>query len=268
MGKLVLHLPDGSTRDIPLVRERTTIGRRADNDICLPLPTVSGAHAAVVTVLDDSFLEDLGSHNGTLVNGKGIRKHFLRDHDEIDIGDQRLVYVSGEFEGIDTGRPVATRDEPVVVPPVRKRGRAPPPGRPAVPGAVPAAPGPPEGGSPGGPDNAMIDTSLLFAPSEKGVDRAGALRAEARALEVLDGPRVGTIVAVDMDEFVLGRLGLQLAAVRRTADGFRLVALEGEAPELNGARVPVEGAPLTLGDVIAVAGTRVRYRAAEGRAGA
>ena len=47
MGKLVLHLPDGSTRDVPLARERITIGRRADNDVCLPLPTVSGEHAAI-----------------------------------------------------------------------------------------------------------------------------------------------------------------------------------------------------------------------------
>ena len=61
MGKLVLHLPDGSTREFPLERERLTIGRRADNDICLPFPAVSGEHASVVTILDDSFLEDLGT---------------------------------------------------------------------------------------------------------------------------------------------------------------------------------------------------------------
>src|SRR5687768_7621010 len=97
MGKLVLRLPDGSTREYQLERERVTIGRRADNDICLPFPAVSGEHAAVVTILDDSFLEDLGSTNGTLVNGKAITKHFLRDHDEIDIGRHTLFYVSGEF---------------------------------------------------------------------------------------------------------------------------------------------------------------------------
>ena len=51
-----------------------------------------GEHAAVVTILADSFLEDLGSTNGTLVNGKSITKHFLRDHDQIDIGRENLVY--------------------------------------------------------------------------------------------------------------------------------------------------------------------------------
>ena len=67
--------------------------------MCLPQAAVSGEHAAVVTILDDSFLEDLGSTNGTLVNGKAVAKHFLRDRDEIDIGREILVYlddVTGE----------------------------------------------------------------------------------------------------------------------------------------------------------------------------
>ena len=96
MSKLVLFLADGTTLDVPLKRERMTIGRRADNDICLPNLAVSGEHAAVVTILADSFLEDLGSTNGTLVNGTPIAKHFLRDGDQIDIGRHMLVYVADE----------------------------------------------------------------------------------------------------------------------------------------------------------------------------
>jgi hypothetical protein len=94
VGKLVLFLADGSTMDVPLDKERMTIGRRADNDVCLPYPAVSGEHAAIVTILADSFLEDQGSTNGTLVNGKATAKHFLRDNDLIEIGRQRLTYVS------------------------------------------------------------------------------------------------------------------------------------------------------------------------------
>src|SRR5262249_7601023 len=82
--------------DIPLDRERMTIGRRADNEVCLPNLAVSGEHAVVVTILADSFLEDLGSTNGTLVNGKAIAKHFLRDRDEIDIGKHKLVYCTDD----------------------------------------------------------------------------------------------------------------------------------------------------------------------------
>src|SRR5512132_3791998 len=97
MAKLVLYLPDGSLLD----KERLTLGRRPDNDVCLPYPAVSGEHAAVVTILADSFLEDLGSTNGTLVNGKPIAKHFLRDRDQIDIGRQKIVYLADESAHVD-----------------------------------------------------------------------------------------------------------------------------------------------------------------------
>jgi hypothetical protein len=96
MGKLVLHLPDGTVQDIVLGKEHITIGRRSDNDVCLPYPAVSSEHARVVTILNDSFLEDLGSTNGTLVNGQRVLKHLLCDHDQIDIGRQRLVYYVSE----------------------------------------------------------------------------------------------------------------------------------------------------------------------------
>ena len=96
MGKLVIYLADGTTMDVPLRKERITIGRRPDNDVCLPFPAVSGEHAQVVTILADSFLEDLGSTNGTIVNGKAVAKHFLVDHDQIDIGRQRLTYLADD----------------------------------------------------------------------------------------------------------------------------------------------------------------------------
>ncbi|MGA8033539.1 MAG: FHA domain-containing protein, partial [Casimicrobiaceae bacterium] len=96
VARLIAHLPDGSTREFRLDQGRMTIGRRADNDVCLPFPAVSAEHAAVVTVGADSFLEDLDSTNGTLVNGERITKHFLRDGDRIDVGRLELVYVAGD----------------------------------------------------------------------------------------------------------------------------------------------------------------------------
>ncbi len=111
MGKLVVFLPEGRNVDVKLDRERVTIGRRPDNDVCLPYPAVSGEHAAVVTILADSFLEDVGSTNGTLVNGKPIAKHFLRDRDRIDIGKQKIIYLADESEKLEPDPPeVAHRD--------------------------------------------------------------------------------------------------------------------------------------------------------------
>jgi len=249
MGKLVLHLPDGATRDIPLARERMTIGRRADNDICLPLPTVSAEHAAVITVLDDSFLEDLGSRNGTLVNGKEVKKHFLRDRDEIDIGRQRLVYFSGVFEAVDPAPDPA---------PVRQARTQEAPSRTHFAGQPPV-----EQGSADPPERApaMIDTASLFAEPDERPAGAPRVRADAPTIEVLDGPGAGTEALVDRDDFVLGRVGVQVAAIRRTADGYRLVLVEGDVPpSINGAELPREGALLALGDEIGIAGTRLRYR--------
>jgi pSer/pThr/pTyr-binding forkhead associated (FHA) protein len=98
MSKLVLHLPSGATRDVALDRDRITIGRRPDNDLCLAYPAVSADHAEIITIAGDSFLHDCGSTNGTLVNGQPITKHFLRDHDKIDIGRHQLVYLMNDAE--------------------------------------------------------------------------------------------------------------------------------------------------------------------------
>ena len=68
MGKLIVTEADGKSRELALDKERVTIGRHADNDIALNDKAVSGHHAVVITILSDSFLEDLDSTNGTLVN--------------------------------------------------------------------------------------------------------------------------------------------------------------------------------------------------------
>jgi hypothetical protein len=73
-----------------------TIGRRPDNDLCLPQAVVSGEHAVVVTILNDSFLEDLGSTNGTLVNGKAITKHFLPRSRRDRYRPEILVYLADD----------------------------------------------------------------------------------------------------------------------------------------------------------------------------
>ena len=69
---------DSVIREIPLDKERTTIGRKPHNDIQIDNLAVSGEHAVIVTILNDSFLEDLGSTNGTLVNGNRSRSTSCR----------------------------------------------------------------------------------------------------------------------------------------------------------------------------------------------
>jgi predicted component of type VI protein secretion system len=94
MAKLILSLDGMVLREYPLTKERTTIGRKPHNDIVIDNLAVSGEHGMIMTILNDSFLEDLGSTNGTLVNGQPIKKHFLQNNDVIELGKYKLKYVS------------------------------------------------------------------------------------------------------------------------------------------------------------------------------
>lgn len=319
MGKLVLFLADGSTHQVVLDKERITIGRRADNDVCLPHPAVSGEHATVTTILTDSFLEDQGSTNGTLVNGRPIAKHFLRDRDVIDIGRQRMVYMADneavvepmseaalhrEIPGLTDRVP---RAEPRVRGPSRESGRLPaasvegpasakstPPGLPArtetsryddilLGSANPLPP-------PSPPPMALVPTPMLqpealvpalAAPHSR--ESASKKRAAPRleptvspasaspstlgevdgnwTVNVLTGPSKGRTLALTKPEMVLGRVGVQVAAIRLSYGELRLVQLEGTRRILlNGGEIPMEGAVLQSGDVFDVAGTRLELR--------
>ena len=94
MAKLVLSMNGVVQGEYELNQERLTIGRKPDNDIPIDNLAVSGKHALVITILDDSFLEDLGSTNGSYVNGKLVKKHALKDGDVIAIGKHELKYVN------------------------------------------------------------------------------------------------------------------------------------------------------------------------------
>jgi len=302
MGKLVLFLKDATPVEIPLAKERVTIGRRPDNDVCLPYPAVSGEHAAVVTILADSFLEDLGSTNGTLVNGRPVAKHFLRDRDQIDIGRQLIVYladdgakaeppagiavredrreIAGRAEA--TGRPA--RVEPALVSAIdedlgmalqaspggqpRVEPRMPPVSR-----AVPAAAREAEEEGRAADETfdaeiaairqARIDTAVALPaePPEPAALPPAAVRARLR---VLTGPSAGRVVPVARDEFVLGRVGVQVAAILNRDGSLVLVPREGaQPPMLNGEPVPADGHSVQPGDGLEIAGTRLEVLAPE-----
>ena len=94
MPKLIISLDEKVVDEIPIEKEIITIGRRTDNDLCLDNLAISGYHSQISTVLDDCFLEDLESTNGTFVNSEIVKKHALKDGDIIDIGNHRIKYVN------------------------------------------------------------------------------------------------------------------------------------------------------------------------------
>src|SRR5258708_26333307 len=81
-------------KEIALTKDRPRTGLTPHNDIQIDNLAVSGEHAVIVTILQDSFLEDLGSTNGTVVNGQPVKKHFLQNNDIIELGKYKLKYVN------------------------------------------------------------------------------------------------------------------------------------------------------------------------------
>jgi pSer/pThr/pTyr-binding forkhead associated (FHA) protein len=134
MAKLILSLDGMVLREYPLTKERTTIGRKPHNDIVIDNLAVSGEHAMIMTILNDSFLEDLGSTNGTLVNGQAIKKHFLQNNDVVELGKYKLKYVT---EVVAAAAPPDFEKTMILRAPA---GGAKPPGPAPAAAAAPAAP--------------------------------------------------------------------------------------------------------------------------------
>ncbi|MDD9890153.1 MAG: FHA domain-containing protein [Gammaproteobacteria bacterium] len=93
-GKLELTFNSNKLDEFTLDREVLTIGRKEDNDICIDNLSVSGHHAKLLTIFDDSFLEDLESTNGTFVNGIAVQKYPLKNGDVISIRKHELRYIN------------------------------------------------------------------------------------------------------------------------------------------------------------------------------
>ena len=237
MARLILSLEGQVLAEYNMNKERYTVGRLPDNDIRIDNPAVSGHHSLIINILNDSFLEDLSSTNGTYVNGKLIKKHALQHGDTITVGLHQLRFVEDEentqeeFEKtmvIQPGqRPVARSVEPVAAAPTPPPPPPPPPAPPA-PSLMPGA----------------------------------TLQIEAK-LQVLSGAFAGRELKLTKTLTTLGRPGVQVAAITRRAEGYYLVhvesATEGDYPLLNGVPVGPTARKLADNDVIQLAGVKMGF---------
>jgi hypothetical protein len=82
---LVLMSDDQELKTLPVER-RIRIGRQSDNDLVVTDPGVSRHHAEVINTNGTCTLHDLGSTNGTYVNGTVVSEHALREGDRISLG--------------------------------------------------------------------------------------------------------------------------------------------------------------------------------------
>lgn len=91
--KLILTLEGKIIREFSIGKNNLSIGRKHGNDIQLNDLTLSGRHALISSITDYVFIEDLGSTNGTLVNGNHVKKVALEHGDVIQIGHHQLTYL-------------------------------------------------------------------------------------------------------------------------------------------------------------------------------
>ena len=93
MAELKIQTADGSRERFPLSKPRITIGRARSSDVFLPDQWLSRHHAAIEQKLGNYYLLDLGSKNGTLLNGERVTgDRRLRDGDIITLGEHVLAF--------------------------------------------------------------------------------------------------------------------------------------------------------------------------------
>jgi len=263
MAKLILSVDGTVLKEISLAKERTTLGRKPHNDIQVDNLAVSGEHAAIITILNDSFIEDLNSTNGTLVNGKPIKKHFLQNNDVIEIGKHKLKY----FNDTPVQNAAADFERTMII---RKPSAA-------APMAAPASPPPPSGAAlsdtltnmrpmaatpavpPPAPSAAVPAVAPpAAAPAAAAAPTAGAVR-EA-AIQVLSGAAAGRTLDLTKNLTTIGKPGVQVAVITRRPNGFFITHVEGTLfPTINGATLGGQAQQLNDHDLIEIAGVKMEF---------
>ena len=97
MARIVLTHEGAVLKEFNLTKDRTSIGRKPQNEIRLDDPTVSGEHA-VILMLQNFYIEDMNSTNGVILNGKKITRRQLSHGDIIRIGRHELKFLDDNAE--------------------------------------------------------------------------------------------------------------------------------------------------------------------------
>ena len=289
MARLILSLDNQVLAEYNMTKERYTIGRLPDNDVRIDNPAVSGHHSLIINILNDSFLEDLNSTNGTYVNGKLIKKHALQHGDVITIGHHQLRFSDqqapeteqDEFEKtmvIPTGQQNAAQlakaeraAERAVAKAVSREDHAAAAVKLDPEEAAALEPRPAARPKPQIQPQARPQVQPRVQPepashtaTATGVNPANAPNALPLAkLQVLSGAFAGRELELTKALTTLGRPGVQVAAITRRAEGYYIVHVEsgkdGDFPLVNGQPIGAQARKLVDNDVVQLAGVKMGF---------
>lgn len=253
MAKLVLIFNEQVLGENPLDKETITIGRLPDNDIHIDNLAVSGHHAKILTILNDSFLEDLNSTNGTFVNGKLVKKHALRHGEVITVGKHQLRYIneqSNSEEG-DFERTMIIRPDKAGAPEKDASEEL-------SDTAVGLLKQEMDENVKAHKENAEQSETEAAAPA------AAAPQVERRPrIQILSGANAGKEMPLDKALTTLGKPGQQVAAITKRPQGCFLIHVDGgpqnKRPVVNDQEVGPKAYALQDHDVIEIAGVKIEF---------
>jgi len=235
MARLVLSLDGQVMAEYNMNKERYTIGRLPDNDIRIDNAAVSGHHSLIINILNDSFLEDLNSTNGTYVNGKLIKKHALQHGDVVTVGHHQLRFVEDDEAQDEFEKTMVIQPSSRPVEKVRAASEV-------VEKASPA---------------------LSATAKSRALNDASAAALKKAKLQVLSGAFAGRELELSKALTTLGRPGVQVAAITRRAEGYFIVHVDSgkdnDFPLLNGNAIGAQATRLADNDVIQLAGVKMGF---------
>jgi pSer/pThr/pTyr-binding forkhead associated (FHA) protein len=233
MAKLVLTFNGDFVKEYELDKEIFTIGRKPGNDIHIDNIAVSGTHAKILTILNDSFIEDMDSTNGTLIDGNKIDKHALKNDDVIVIGKHELKYVT---ENADAGE--TDFEETMIIRPDAE----------GMPKTTEA--------------NNDIGKSIGKIAADIASGGTGSSGPAPAKLKLMSGTNAGKELKLTKILTTLGRPDVQVAAITRRPQGYFLIVVDAgkdsKMPLVNDEEIGKQQA-LNDGDVIEVAGIKMGF---------
>ena len=273
MARLILSLDNQVLAEYNMSKERYTIGRLPDNDVRIDNPAVSGHHSLIINILNDSFLEDLNSTNGTYVNGKLIKKHALQHGDVITIGHHQLRFSDQQTNETEQDEFEKTMVIPAGQQSADQLAKAEKAAEEAAKASAdtPSVPSEDAGVKLDDDEAAGLNESAPPKPrpishteTAAGIDPSSAPNALPLAkLQVLSGAFAGRELELTKALTTLGRPGVQVAAITRRAEGYYIVHVESgeedDFPLVNGKPIGAQARRLSDNDVVQLAGVKMGF---------
>lgn len=238
MPKLILSMDGLVLKEIELAKERISIGRKPHNDIQIDNLAISGEHAVITTILNDAFLEDQNSTNGTYVNGQPVKKHVLQNNDLIELGKYRLKFIK------DSSAPRVNPSEFIETAALK----------PLTMNA----------------DGELVESHVIDRPAGSPSSQAATQILDSRAtasveagegvLQVLTGSNAGKELPLTKSLTTIGKPGVQVAVITRRPHGYFITHVEGASfPSVNGVTLDAQAHRLNDQDVIQIAGVKMSF---------